>query len=194
MSEAKYASTTEAFIHDDTNGGIVLAPHAGEMEIGTGIQAQTIVSEFEHWSAWMYGAEADGGSTFDTFHTRSTEIKPSEYMYLTEVLEHSFERAIAFHGFAPSGTDIDIYIGGRLPVGRRQQLAERIQSETGFETAAAQRGDQQLWRRYKGTHTQNILNRVIHAGSQESVQLEQRREPREESPRVIARIVADYFG
>jgi phage replication-related protein YjqB (UPF0714/DUF867 family) len=193
MTDRKYASTTETFVHEATNHKIALSPHAGEIEPGTSVQTATVASEFKNWSAWSYAAEANGGSTFDKYHTASTEIDPSEYMYLAEALEHPFDLAVAFHGFAPSDTDIDIYVGGSIPLAQRQQLAERLQFETGFRTVAARPSDGDLWQNYSGTHRSNIVNRITAKSSEHSVQLEQCREPRRESAEMIARAVVEYF-
>lgn len=193
MTNSKHASTTETFVHQDIDRAIALAPHAGEIEPGTGTQVRAIVNEFERWSAWTYAAEADEGSAFDTYHTPSTEIDSSEHMYLAAALDHPYEAAVAFHGFAPSCTDIDIYVGGNMQLAQRRELAERLRWETGFDAVAARPNDGELWRKYSGTHRRNIINRIITEGNSRSVQLEQRREPRREAAKTIARTVAEHF-
>lgn len=191
--DRKHASTTETFAHEATNHRIALSPHAGEIEPGTSIQTATVASEFKNWSTWSFAAEASEGSTFDSYHTPSTEIDPNDYTYLAEALEHPFDLAVAFHGFAPSNTDIDIYVGGSTPLAQRQRLAERLQFETGFNSVAARPSDGDLWQNYSGTHGSNIVNRITTKSSEHSVQLEQRREPRRESAELIARVVVEYF-
>jgi len=192
MVKRKNASTTETFYHAPTNASVVLAPHAGEIEPGTGRQAEIVARACGGWSAWSYAAEADEGSVFDTYHTRSIHIDKSEYMYLTEVIEHPFERAVAFHGFAPETNDVDIYIGGQLSWSRREELAQHISEMTGFDTIPARPGDG-LWKDYGGKHNKNLVNRIIQDNNGISVQLEQRREPRRESPEAIAHAVINYI-
>jgi len=193
--EIREATTTETVLLSGDPAVVALAPHAGQMEPGTGGQARVAAEYCQDAAWWVYEACSDEGSAFSTYHVPSVRINPENYQYLDAVVGSDPAVSVGFHGFSPPGDEPDIYVGGRIPRRVRRHIADQLTTSTQFEAVSAYPGDG-LWQRYSGTHLQNILTRVA-ADDGYTLQLEQRRPVRKTAGthvvRITMRCLADYI-
>jgi phage replication-related protein YjqB (UPF0714/DUF867 family) len=123
------ATTTEHFCELDTDGGyltessvevadnrvLVMAPHGGIIEAGTGEQAEELVLELDVEHAidanlWQVAGEWSDNQTSQRWHITATNLSEAGYPALDAVMPTTnfgaapFRFAVAFHGFAATAT------------------------------------------------------------------------------------------
>ena len=166
----------------------VLAPHGGDIEAGTDLQAERVGAALgprraSVWQCRGFGAE-DGA--FRPWHITSTDIDPASFPRLQTLTRRPFSTAVAFHGFS----EADVLIGGRAPAALKREIARAIQGAlagTDIPVRIAQRSEQ-----YNGDDPANIVNRITFRG-QGGVQIEQSIEARSRHGLAIADAVASVL-
>jgi phage replication-related protein YjqB (UPF0714/DUF867 family) len=113
---------------------VVIAPHGGDIEVGTSGQVDTFATAFEApptmtpVNQWKLEGFWGTGQTFQHWHITSTSFDVASYPGLAGLLPPagSFDHAVAFHGFGgPTGTlacspgpaskHYQLILGGRAP-------------------------------------------------------------------------------
>lgn len=169
------------FTLDGQSGGsrvVVLAPHGGDIEPGTAVQARRLAEEYGATAWWCEGTWPDG-NPFDRWHVASTDLHPASFPALADLAEAEHDYAVAFHGAQVAG----VAVGGGAPDALRARVIDALERAlpADVEVRPATRD------RYRGTDPANVVNRVAEAG----VQLEQGGTARTEHPVAIADAVAD---
>ena len=170
------ARLTETLRGDEARGLAILAPHAGDIETGTGPQAdrvyETLAQQGKPVQAWIARGFHPGGAR-RCWHITSAEISERSFPKLGTLFgaDRSFAHAIAFHGH--SGTEI--LVGGGVVEGNselKEAVRERIERELGKvadvprpPVVVAPAGP------LGGTQTSNIVNRITERGN--GIQIEQ---------------------
>lgn len=173
------------------NGLIAIAPHGGDIEPHTDLQAERVASQLadKGVSSWRCKGWHPNGA-FEHWHITSTDIHEASFPLLNSVISRGFRYAVAFHGFDDDDTPDDIRIGGLAPDALKEKVKEAIKGVVGsdFTVNITKPGDQ-----FGGDDKRNIVNRLT-AGGANGVQIEQKRRPREEKGLVIAEAVAEVYA
>ena len=176
----------EYLTHDETAEMVAIAPHGGQMEPGTAEQALRVAALLDSCSGWAYCGYVDDGSARERYYTTSTAIALGDHELLSRLADHTFDVAIAFHGYRPDGPHPDVYLGGTLDTSAREVLAASIAQASGLDVGVAQPKDG-LKGDYGGVSDENIVNRL----APRSVQLEQTDDARDSFRTEICRGLAD---
>lgn len=114
-------SLTESAVEGDDNLLLVMAPHGGNIEIGTSAQAAHVVDQFDG-AASFWGTEGvwGDGQTSPRWHITSTSISEVGFPALADVMpddyfvadEIPFRYAVSFHGFGADDTSACLPLGG----------------------------------------------------------------------------------
>lgn len=149
---------------------VVLAPHGGYVELGSGRQA-AYANEAYGLPAWICYAY-DGAGAFDRWHVTSTAVSDASFPHLARVSERGYETALAVHGRSDFDDHDEEFVG----VGGRHETAKAAVAaaiEDAYETAGVDVPVRVLSDgEYAGTHEDNVVNRIP-AGESGGVQLEQ---------------------
>ena len=174
------------FIERLTDNGVnqrlvVIAPHGGNIEKFTDLQADYIREQFssDHVSEWICKGFKKGGGAYDRWHITSTDISENSFPELKTIMGRHFEYSIAFHGW----TKNYICTGGNAAVGLKQEIKEAIEeaiSGSGIDVRDSGCED------FDGDNEHNIVNRL---GTQ-GIQIEQSEKARESYYKRIAEEVA----
>jgi phage replication-related protein YjqB (UPF0714/DUF867 family) len=176
---------------DGRNTGLlVLAPHGGQVEPPTDLQAERLAARIGkpgRVSTWRCrGYHPRGGqAAFDRWHITSTDIHEASYPLLARVAARKFEHAVSFHGML----DDRILVGGSSPPSLRAAVRDAIRDAlagTGIAVDLALPGDGNA-----GRDPRNIVNRYAPGGG---VQIEQSPRARREHWQAITDAVAKVFG
>ncbi|MBA3747735.1 MAG: poly-gamma-glutamate hydrolase family protein [Solirubrobacterales bacterium] len=172
---------TEHVLGDAGATGIaILAPHGGDIEVGTADQAHMVYEILARagarpraWSARGY----DPAGAYGCWHITSSEICERSFpklgsLFLGDTGRGPFAHAIAFHGH---GGDA-IVIGGGLPkdpghLARKRRMQSSIRRALELVTDDVPAIEVKLDGPLSGRDARNIVNRVTVAGN--GVQLEQ---------------------
>ena len=173
------------------NGLIAIAPHGGDIEPHTDLQAEGVASQLagKGVSSWRCKGWHPNGA-FEHWHITSTDIHEASFPLLNSVISRGFRYAVAFHGFDDNGIPDDIRIGGLAPDALKEKIKEAIKGVVGsdFTVNITKPGDQ-----FGGDDKRNIVNRLT-AGGANGVQIEQKMAPREEKGLPIAEAVAKVYS
>ena len=173
------------------NGLIAIAPHGGDIEPHTDLQAERVASQLagKGVSSWRCKGWHPNGA-FEHWHITSTDIHEASFPLLNSVISRGFRYAVAFHGFDDNGIPDDIRIGGLAPDALKEKIKEAIKGVVGsdFTVNITKPGDQ-----FGGDDKRNIVNRLT-AGGANGVQIEQKMAPREEKGLAIAEAVAKVYA
>lgn len=182
----KQAENCSEFIERLTDNGVnqrlvVIAPHGGNIEKFTDLQADYIREQFssDHVSEWICKGFKKGGGAYDRWHITSTDISENSFPELKTIMGRHFEYSIAFHGW----TKNYICIGGKAAVGLKQEIKEAVEeaiSDSGIDVRDSGCED------FDGDNEHNIVNRL---GTQ-GIQIEQSEKARESNYKRIAEEVA----
>lgn len=175
---------------DGSNTGLlVLAPHGGQVETPTDLQAERVARKLRgrRVSTWRCkGFHPEGGqAAFDRWHITSTEISEASHPLLAGLAGRRFDHAVSFHGM----TDDRVLIGGAAPARLRIEIRDAIRAAlvgTRIAVEVALPGDAN-----GGKDARNIVNRYVAAGG---VQIEQSPRARREHWRKIADAVAKVYA
>lgn len=175
------------------NGLIAIAPHGGDIELHTDLQAEHVASQLaaKGASAWRCKGWHPRGA-FEHWHITSTDIHEASFPLLNSVISRGFRYAVAFHGFEDPSEEADILVGGLAPDALKEKVKEAIEGVVDPDfTVRITTLDEQLG----GDDKRNIVNRLT-AGGANGVQIEQKKAPREEKGLAldIAEAVAEVFA
>ena len=173
------------------NGLIAIAPHGGDIEPHTDLQAEHVASQLasKGVSSWRCKGWHPNGA-FEHWHITSTDIHEASFPLLNSVISRGFRYAVAFHGFDDDDIPDDIRIGGLAPDALKEKVKEAIKGVLGsdFTVNITKPADQ-----FGGDDKRNIVNRLT-AGGANGVQIEQKMAPREEKGLAIAEAVAKVYA
>ena len=167
-------------------GLVVIAPHGGEIEEFTDLQAEHVGAQLssEHVSVWICKGFNKNEGAFDRWHITSTDISENSFPKLKTIFGRSFEYSVAFHGWKEDS----ICVGGSKSAdGLRQEIKEAIEGAvlgSGIEVK-----DSECPSGFNGNSPHNIVNRLGTIG----VQIEQSMEARKSYGDNIAKAVADVI-
>lgn len=167
---------------------IAIAPHGGDIELHTDLQAERVRSRLgiAAASAWRCkGWDGERGA-FERWHITSTDINEASFPRLDSVVSRGFTHAVAFHGFDEAG----ILIGGTAPLALKLEIRcalERATAGSGIEVRIAGPDDG-----FGGDDPCNIVNRLS-AGGRNGIQIEQCPQARTNHWPAIAKEVAEVY-
>lgn len=171
-------------------GLIAIAPHGGDIEPHTDVQAERIADHLAAYnvSTWrcMGFGRGDAGAA-RRFHVTSTDIHPSSFPALGSVMGRGFRYAVAFHGFRDGG----VLVGGGSTFRLKAEIACAVEdalSGTGIRVRIAGPDD-----RFGGDSPRNIVNRLT-ASRRGGIHIEQSAHARAGHSLAIADAVADVFA
>ncbi|WP_435016160.1 poly-gamma-glutamate hydrolase family protein [Tundrisphaera sp. TA3] len=174
---------------DGTNTGLlIMAPHGGEMEVPTDLQAERVAELLggKRTSVWRcrgYGVRG-GKSAFARWHITSTETSEASFPLLAKVSGRKFEHAVSFHGMVNKR----ILVGGTGPTRLKVEIRDAIRdaiADPSIPVDLALPGETN-----GGTTPTNIVNRYTQAGG---IQIEQAPEARRKYWKQIAEAVANVY-
>ena len=170
-------------------GLIAIAPHGGDIERYTDMQAERVASRLaaKGVSSWRCKGWKQGGGAFARWHITSTDIHEASFPGLDSVISRGFAYAVAFHGF----DDPDILIGGGAPYSLKQEIKAAIEGAIAGlgTTVRIARPDED----FNGDNPRNIVNRLT-AGGANGIQIEQSLLARASRGQAIADAVANVYS
>ncbi len=189
----------ELFDAGDRPGLIVLAPHGGDIEPFTDLQAEHVRTQLCDLgvSGWRCKGFKPSGGASARWHITSTEISTASFPRLATAAATPFSHAVSFHGFSEEGRP-DILIGGAAPDALKRVLRAVIAyavAGTGLTVEIASTNDP-----LGGAEEANLVNRLT-ADQHNGIQIEQQPTarsgtlPSSDTPRweAIAGAVADVY-
>ena len=192
FSDAEAESNSEFVerLEDDGahTGLIVIAPHGGDIERFTDLQAERVASRLaaRAASSWRCKGWKRGGGAFDRWHITSTEIHEASFPRLNSVIFRGFTHAVAFHGAdAP-----EILIGGAAPGSLKEEIKTAINAAiagSGIPVRIASPDEG-----FGGDSPRNIVNRLTANGAN-GIQIEQSLDARTNHWQDIADAVAKVY-
>ncbi len=189
----------ELFDAGDRPGLIVLAPHGGDIEPFTDLQAEHVRTELCDLgvSCWRCKGFKPSGGAAARWHITSTDISTASFPQLAIAAAAPFSFAVSFHGFIEEGRP-DVLIGGLAPAPLKRVLRAVIAfavAGTGLTVEIAGADDP-----LGGSEAVNLVNRLT-ADRNNGIQIEQQPSarsgtlPGSETPRwaAVAGAVADVY-
>lgn len=173
-----------------SRGLVVLAPHGGEIERHTDVQAERVADRLVdvQVSVWRCrGFGRDGEGAFRRYHITSTDLHEASFPALQSIIGRGFRYAVAFHGFTEDG----VLVGGGAPFRVKAEVAsylEQALTGTGIRVRIAGPDD-----RFCGDDPHNLVNRITATG-RGGIHLEQSPIARAEHALDIADAVARVFA
>lgn len=210
----EFEATVDARVVDETatdeeaeaNGGFVervvvggsrelavLAPHGGDIERDTDVQAHHVgmgLTALDPW-VWICKGWRPGGRAHSHWHITSTDISPASFPLLKRMIGRPFTHAVSFHGFdIVSFPGDDIRIGGLagnpLKAAMRDEIEQELRRNDKPWTVGVVRRGEQL----SGMDPENIVNRLAPSGG---LQIEQSRGARKDAaPHIAAAVITVY--
>jgi hypothetical protein len=106
----------ELFDDGDRRGLIVIAPHGGDIEPFTDLQAEHVRDLLCDLgvSCWRCKGWKPAGGAATRWHITSTDISTASFPQLATAAADGFRHAVSFHGFIEEGRP-DILVGGAAP-------------------------------------------------------------------------------
>ena len=172
---------------------IAIAPHGGEIEPHTDLQAQHVFTELKAASFpasfWLCKGDGDRDKgAFDRWHITSEDIQPACFPLLQPLASRTFCYGVAFHGFDRKEDEADVYIGGGASLPLKRAIEQALNDlNLSIEVKISTCNDKP---KFQGFSPENIINRLATRG----IQLEQSRRAREEFRQQIAVAVARVFA
>ena len=173
-------------IHD---GFICIAPHGGDIDLKTDLQAERVHNALEGTSMWMCKGFSKGGGAFKKWHVTSNDISPNSYPALKRIVhsKRKFTRCVSFHGMAEGG----VLIGGQAPLELKLALQKAIKDKIGDDTVNVRLA---TWQDCcNGLSHRNIVNWLTKEG-RGGIQIEQDRKVRVKYWTCVADAVIDVFA
>ena len=190
--EAKARGELVERLDDDgkNNGLLILAPHGGQIEPPTDLQAERVTQQLgipQRITTWRCrGYPTEGGqAAFDRWHITSTAISAASFPLLGKLARRRFRYAVSFHGMVEDR----VLIGGSGPEQLRIEIRDTIREAlagTSIQVDLALPGDAN-----SGSDPQNIVNRYVDGGG---IQIEQSNRARRDHWKEIADAVAQVYG
>jgi phage replication-related protein YjqB (UPF0714/DUF867 family) len=191
----------EKLNHDIQNHKlVVIAPHGGNIEPGTDLEAEYVANHFSSdvaslWLCKGFSSKSNGQSNKDAlerWHITSTKISEKSFPKLNTIIGDNprFDYSIAFHGW----TQNSICVGGNpdnpdheLKCDIKHEIKKALQeanSDIQVYMSPCPEGD------FNGDRPENIVNRL----GTNSIQIEQCRKARDDFHDVIAQAVVNVIG
>ena len=140
----------ETFVEGDTDIAVI-APHGGQIQPFTDLQAELMVQEFPDITAWML--QGYGQNTgFYRWFVPSAEISEASYPGLAELSEESYDLAVSFNGI----TGENIYVGGTADEELRSEIVDAIDEALPHDGSPVMLGENQ----YAAESSQTLVNRI----------------------------------
>lgn len=159
----------------------VLAPHGGDVEPWTDLQAGRVGDRLEA-TVWNAAGWWPGGDAFDRWHVTSTAIHPASFPAFGRIVDGDYDHAVSFHGWTESHVGVGGAASRELRATVRDAIAAVVDGvDVRLTTDESQYGDA----------PSNVVNRVPAGGG---VQIEQSWHAREAFGDAIADAVADVFA
>ena len=167
-------------------GLIAIAPHGGDIELKTDLQAERVRSRLgaARASAWRCKGWGGRRGPRERWHITSTDIDVASFPRLASIASRGFAHAVAFHGLLAEG---EVLIGGRAAAALKEEIRCAVEGATagsGITVRLARSGDGS-----NGNSRRNIVNRLGASG----VQIEQSPAARADHWRAIADAVAEVY-
>ena len=172
----------------------IIAPHGGEIEEHTDVQACVVRDRLASVAPWLWmckGWGVPGQGAFARWHITSTDISPTSFPLLKRMISRPFTHAISFHGF--DHTEVggaDVRIGGLADDAFKASVSEAIEEQV--------RRKDKPWGvvvdregRFSGLDPENIVNRL--APEAGGLQIEQSLRARAFMAGEIAEAVASAY-
>lgn len=141
---------------------LLLAPHGGSIEKGTGEIAQRLYDHpFLNQRAMLWKVEGKAPrNNYHRFHITSTDLSESSFFGLKAIDQHkgSFELALSFHGHRGS----EILIGGGGDLKMKKVFHHHLQTQFSEHKVVIQKRGERL----SGFSKRNIVNRYSPQGIQ----------------------------
>ena len=172
---------------------LAIAPHGGEIEPHTDLQAPNVFTELKAASFpasfWLCKGDGDRDKdAFDRWHITSEDIQPACFPLLQPLASRTFCYGVAFHGFDRKEDEADVYIGGGASLPLKRAVEQALNDlNLSIEVKISTCNDKP---KFQGFSPENIINRLATRG----IQLEQSRRAREEFRQQIAVAVARVFA
>lgn len=188
-------ATVETLPHDHVRGTfreelviggdhlVACAPHGGEMEPWTDLQAERLARRLGA-TAWVCRGRTPGVGAFFQWHITANDLHPASFPRLGEIEERGFDAAVSFHAWRREG----VGIGGRAPRSVRVAVRDAIRDAVGdgIEVELISGGP------YAGDDPDNLVNWLTADGAA-GIQLEQglatRRDHRNEVVDAVASVL-----
>jgi phage replication-related protein YjqB (UPF0714/DUF867 family) len=175
VDEAKAGEKLLELLDDEgrPDGLIALAPHGGDIEPFTDLQAEhlrTLLSDVGVTCWRCQGFKPHGGAVA-RWHITSTDICTASFPRLATVADRGFRHAVSFHGFTTEDrTRPDVLVGGAAPDAFKRVVRAVIAAAldgTGLRVEIAGPGDP-----LGGDEDRNLVNRLT-ADRRSGIQVEQ---------------------
>lgn len=145
----------ETFVEGDTDIAVI-APHGGQIQPFTDLQAELMLEEFPDITAWML--QGYGQNTgFYRWFVPSAEISEASYPGLAELSEESYDLAVSFNGI----TGENIYVGGTADEELRSEIVDAIEEALPHDGSPVMLGENQ----YAAESSQTLVNRITEGES-----------------------------
>ena len=172
----------------------VIAPHGGDIERHTDVQAKHVGAKLKAVSPWVWVCKgwSQEGDAFARWHITSTDISPGSFPLLRRMIRAQFAHAVSFHGFDLTRfPGPDIRIGGladkALKASVRKAIQDRLRKAgKPWEVSVEKPGD-----RFSGMDPENVVNRLATASG--GLQIEQSARARRSMASEIADAVASVY-
>jgi phage replication-related protein YjqB (UPF0714/DUF867 family) len=173
-------------------GLIAIAPHGGDIEQYTDLQAEHVASRLaaKGVSSWRCKGYKQGGA-FEAWHITSTDINEACFPGLNSVISRGFNHAVAFHGYTPEPGQPDILVGGTSPL--REEIVMAIKDAVAGSDITVELLDPIRDKGFNGDSLLNIVNRLT-ANRAGGVQIEQSLRARSGQGQDIADAVANVYN
>lgn len=168
------------------NGLVAIAPHGGDIEKWTDLQAERVAAHFvmQGVSCWRCKGWRQGGGAYARWHITSPDLHEASFPLLNTIISRGFTYAVAFHGFE----EPIILIGGGADALLKCQIKSAIElvlADSGIEVRIATEAD-----KFNGDNPHNIVNRLANGNG---LQIEQSLAARQNHWQRIADAVTSVF-
>lgn len=173
-------SFEEALVEGD-DALAAVAPHGGEIEAYTDVQAERLADRLGA-TAWVCRGTWTGWEAFDRWHITANALHPASFPGLGRIADRGFDRAVSFHAWLQSG----VGVGGAASPSVREAVRDAVDEAVDGEFDVFLVEDP----KYRGDRPENVVNWLTADGAS-GVQLEQGGQVRSAYGEEIVAAVAD---
>lgn len=142
LHESNTQGSFSEFVRLSDGGIAVLAPHGGQVEPNTDIQAELLAQVLDvSVDIWGTRGIIDGGynKAYNRWHTTSESHSLSEFQLYQRLADNEYSVAVSFHAMGGDG----VIVGGRATHDERSALARVLESKLPGDTvvSVAEQGD-----------------------------------------------------
>lgn len=182
-ADSRWEMWEESVVHP-SHEYIVTAPHGGDIEYNTEIQAQTCHDYLANSSLWACHGHGGVNGAFERWHLTSTDLHPNSFPGLADANAVDYSAAVSFHGYSGD----KVLVGGAAPLDVREAVVAALDEidDTTVELASDESLD--------GDSPDNFVNWL--AGG-DGIQIEQsysfRDTHAEESAQRVAKAILNHY-